>query len=143
MLTSGNARNFANALWGTVNHTRKTNRKGAFYFDCAGHGGFVIDDATLQPEERAQFKRYLSSWQCTQYIDTAGKVRAFVHSEGSRRTRVVTGYVTRRCFDVWVAEEDCDWAAVILFSSIRLKNDPHSLAEARRTFDHWLRERAA
>lgn len=146
MLTHTEARNIAESLWGTGGtHSYKCNRRGAFYFSCAGHGGYIVDAAALSDSERAQVTRYV----CTEKYDrySWGKRSRFMHPYRRRGARVpfdcarVTGAFL-------IFEEDCDWSVLERFTDIRAAgmalSDAERAAAILATFDRWhgAKERA-
>jgi len=148
-LTHSRARSFAETTWGTGGtHSYRTNRHGAYYFSCSGHGGYVVDAAALTAEERAAIDPYVKPMQSF-YAERAGGQCYFLmnpHSYRSRSYRVysdtVTGYT-----GIYFFEEDCDWAVLEKFTDIRsagIIGTPEQRAESiEGTFNRWCAPRAA
>lgn len=137
MLTSSEARTIAETLWGRGGtHARRCNRKGAYYFSCSGHGGFVIDAATLAPAERDALAPYVKPEKYTLY--TWGTHRRVMFNGRTRGFRV-PHTAARRDGQFYVFEEDCEWSLVYVCTSIRAaSHDPIAAeAEAPRVFWRW------
>lgn len=141
-LNSSKARSFAETLWGRGGtNGYRTNRKGAYYYSCSGHGGYVVDAEALTPEERANIDVYVKAEKVF-YADHANGKNYFLQNPFSvRRQRyhiypdTVTGYT-----QVYVFEEDCDWAVLEKFTDIRTEGvvNPEARAAAvEPTFERW------
>jgi hypothetical protein len=138
MLTHSQARNIAEHLWGRggTNATR-TNRPGAFYFSCSGHGGFVIDGRCLTDQEREAILRYAKPDQAHEYFNPqSGKVYRLMHPFCTRQRSYRVPYSAQmRVIDIFTFEEDCAWSIPGVFAGIFTKgmND----ADALDTFKRW------
>jgi len=56
-----NARRIAEAMWGTGGtNATKTNRRGAYYYSCSAHGGYVVSGDCLTEEEKAKLHEYIT-----------------------------------------------------------------------------------
>lgn len=130
MLTHSQARSIAEARWGRGGtHSYRTNRRGAFYFSCSSHGGFVIDARALQDEEFICIYRYVEPEWATQY---GTKI---MHPY---RTRTLRTYHPPKPFRFFLLEEDCDWCLAPHFAGINLIQRPFDPDHVKRTFDQWL-----
>lgn len=118
-LNSSRARSIAESAWGrggTISY--KTNRKGAYYFSCSGHGGYVVDAEALTEEERALIAPYAKADRCF-YAARNGEVYFFQNPYSTRAGRYYrysdteTGYA-----EIYLFEEDCDWAILEHFTDI-------------------------
>jgi hypothetical protein len=149
-LTHSQARGLAESLWGTGGTTAyRTNRTGAFYFSCSGHGGFVIDDRTLTDQEREQLTTagFIADkcWGIRRQDGSIVTVR-HPHSQVPRPQKVTyrpgQGEYQDNNIPVWVLEEDCDWAAAYVFTGIRTpgafaKPEAEMIAYARESLTRW------
>lgn len=136
LLTHSQARYLAESVWGrgeTVSH--RTNRTGAFWFSCAGHGGFVIDDRALTREERERLAAAgLKADACWGVRGEDGQIITVRHPGSQvRNPRPVFCHPDRgeyqdRKILVWTLEQDCEWAAAYAFTGIRAPS-AFSLAE--------------
>jgi hypothetical protein len=142
-------------MWGPGGTTaHRTNRTGAFYFSCSGHGGYVIDDRALTDAERDQLTaagfKADACWGVRGQDGSIVKVR-HPHSE-VQHPRKVTFYPGRgeyqdNAIPVWVFEEDCDWAAVYVFTGIRSPGafsmgEAEMVTYARESLGRWHPEAA-
>lgn len=133
MMTHSMARSIAEAAWGRGGtHSYRTNRYGAFYFSCSGHGGFVIDARALSDEQYIKISKYVPPQQATQYGG------AVMHPYRTRSLRTVH---PPKPFKFFMLEEDCDWCLAPLFANINLVERPFSMELAQRTFDQWIAKR--
>lgn len=129
MITASQARSMAETRWGTGGtHGYRTNRRGAFYYSCSSHGGYVIDARCLSPEEVQNLNQHLGmmqGYQATEIVNNkSGKVVKFRGPENYRTIRYYATSQTARQVPILFAEEDCDWAVVEYFTSIQLLNEP-------------------
>ncbi len=144
-LKHSEARNIAESLWGSGGTTSyATNRNGAFYFSCSGHGGFVISANALTATERKAIDQYCQAERGIRYIARNGK-STLMHAFRKRGTRIAYAY-TVQC-DFYIFEEDCDWSIVITQTGIRLRGrdsatDP-MIKSAAETFKRWIAPRAS
>jgi hypothetical protein len=136
MLTHNQARLIAEGEWGKGGtHSYPTNRRGAFYFGCSGHGGFVIDAATFTPEERALVQRYATPEKYTTYgtkLSWPGR---------KRWPLTTTSSVVKREGEYFLFEEDCAWCLPVLFAGITA-GDTMTTTGAQSTFDQYFKEAA-
>ncbi|MER8983945.1 hypothetical protein [Mesorhizobium sp. M0843] len=139
MLTHSQARSIAEALWGTGGtNSSRTNRAGAFYFSCSGHGGFVIDARALTHEEYLKFRLHKDPEQAQDY----GK--AIMHEYRRRSFKVTpTQLANMQDFEFFVLEEDCDWCIAPLMAGIRTLDGYMTDEAAQNTFDRWIKKDAA
>ncbi|RWI47559.1 MAG: hypothetical protein EOR34_10440 [Mesorhizobium sp.] len=133
MLTHSQARSIAEAVWGAGGtHSERTNRKGAFYFSCSGHGGFVIDARCLTKEEYERLIPHVKPEPAQDY----GK--AINHAYRQRGFKVTHYQVAmKEDFEFFLLEEDCDWCLAPLMAGITL--GPNMTNDAQRTFDRWFK----
>lgn len=122
LITAAQARSMAETRWGRGGtNSERTNRRGAFYYSCSSHGGYVIDDRCLTGEERRAFCYHLPFGDALEIVDDAtGKVVKF---RGPEVYRAVSYRSHSQHADhprIWFGEEDCDWALIEYFTGIRL-----------------------
>jgi len=139
-LTHAEARTIAEALWGRGGtQSEATNRAGAFYFHCSGHGGFVISWDAFTPEEQAAIKPHAEPEIATR-ARGPGRRNVLMHPYMVRSKRYIGGTeepIRFACF-----EEDCAWCIPILFTGINLKERPRTKDDAQSTFDLYYANRA-
>ena len=140
-LTASLARQTAEAQWGRGGTTSyKTNRKGAYYFSCSGHGGFVISGSALSEDERNKISEFVSPEIMTVYIDNeTNKVLLAFHpfrrNSGKLRGYGSAGYrIVEE--EIFLLEEDCNWALAVKFAGIMVKD--MTVEAADKTFFNWF-----
>lgn len=139
MLNHTQARSIAEARWGRGGTcSERVNRTGAYYFNCSGHGGFVIDARSLTDEELVAISPYVELEDATLY--KWGRKRKLMHPY-RRHSFKVSACAELEAFKFFLLEEDCDWCLAYLFTGIRHKNKPATLEGAQRTFDQWIAPR--
>lgn len=142
-LTSSLARATAESQWGRGGTAAyKTNRKGAYYFSCSGHGGFVISAKALTAAEYEAVSKYVTPEVMTVYLDNetdsvllayhpfrqnAGKLRGV----GSKGYRVAKE-------ELFLLEEDCAWSLAVVLAGIMTSDMTKEAAE--KTFYNWYDE---
>ena len=148
------ARRIAEAMWGTGGtHSYRTNRRGAYYYSCAGHGGYVVDSRCLTDEEKKLIDEYhevevlqllIQHRTDGDYVigqDPSGDFKR----EGMPRKRTFRynkglGDVEWISLDIYIFEEDCDWATLEKLTKVRAK---HEMSDDKRqeyidkTFAQW------
>lgn len=132
MITASQARSMAETRWGSGGtHGYRTNRRGAFYYSCSSHGGFVIDSRCLTPQEIADFnKNRLQPLDALEIVES--KTDKVVKFRGPEVYRTVSyrSYSQRsRNVPIFFAEEDCDWCIPVLFAGITAKGMTHEAAQ--------------
>lgn len=133
-LSSAHARGIAEAIWGRGGtNSIRTNRRGAYYFSCAAHGGFVIDANAFTESERTAIDQYASPEQATVYL-FAGEVEAYMHPYRQRSARV-NPYATKIATSFYLFEEDCAWCLPVKFAGITTSQ--HTVAQAETSFWYW------
>jgi hypothetical protein len=145
LLTSAEARQMAESMWGRGGTTaQRTNTRGAFYFSCSGHGGFVIDTRALNAAELADVKEFALPVKVTRFYTASGKTIGMMTPYRQKSIRLPFDY-RAEIFDVLVLEEDCEWALAYRFTTVRFTDDakrgPEREAEmaaaAAKTFWDW------
>jgi hypothetical protein len=140
-LTASLARQTAEAQWGRGGTTSyKTNRKGAYYFSCSSHGGFVISAKALSDTEYEEISKYASPEVMTVYVDndTDNVLLAFQpfrRNSGKLRGVGSSGYRIEK-EEIFLLEEDCDWALAVKFAGIMVKDMTKEAAD--KTFFNWF-----
>ena len=139
MLSHVQARQIAETLWGRGGtSSATTNRNGAFYFSCSGHGGFVIDAAALTSEEYVALSKYVEPEKAKRY--TFGRKSKILWSGSRRAIRVPVG-TPPSFFEFFVLEEDCAWALAYVLTGVRHKSVTAAQEQcARETFWNWYDE---
>jgi hypothetical protein len=140
-LTSSLARQTAESQWGRGGTTAyKTNRKGAYYFSCSSHGGFVISADALSKDEYAAISEFVTPEIMTVYVSNdTNKVMLAFHpfrrNSGKLRGYGPNGYrIVKE--EVFLLEEDCNWALAVKFAGIKVKDMKEEAAE--KTFFDWF-----
>lgn len=137
MLKSSEARSIAHALWGKVNNTEKTNVKGAYWFNCEGHGGFIVAAEAIEENNRVWVENYIKKESAIRYVARSGK-SVLMHGYRTRSARLA--YYMTENVEFYIFEEDCAWAIAALVG-ISFKK-PHKsqeeyIKEARSIFWSW------
>jgi hypothetical protein len=112
------ARHVANATWPGVQTSDKL-AKGIYWFTCVGHGGAVaaLGEADL-PDANVEAARTtgrlelvaITPWKGKRYYSTAARYTRESLERWARRHDFPT-------VEVWVGEEDCDWAQIAYCSA--------------------------
>ena len=137
MIGSMQARTIANCIWGQVHNTKRTNRTGAFWFDCAGHGGYIISADILDEKEYKDVSRFLTPEIIYVSRDNYGVIRRMHHDYKKSRTRTPFNPFEKE--EIFIAEEDNDWAVIQTYTRIRLKCYSDREKQLREYADRTLR----
>lgn len=142
-LTSALARATAEARWGRGGTTAyKTNRKGAYYFSCAGHGGFVISAKALSASEYEALSKYVTPEVMTVYIaNEDNSVLLAFHPFRLKSGKLpYAGPLGHRVEkeELFLLEEDCDWSLAVILAGIMTPDMTKEAAE--KTFYDWYDE---
>lgn len=142
-LTSALARATAEARWGRGGTTAyKTNRKGAYYFSCAGHGGFVISAKTLSPTEYKEISKYVTPEVMTVYVaNEDNSVLLAFHPFRLKSGKLpYAGPMGHRVEkeEVFLLEEDCAWSLAVVLAGIMTADMTKDAAA--KTFYNWYDE---
>ena len=152
MIKGTRARVLAETTWGTGGtHAYRTNRKGAFYYSCSGHGGYIVDGNALTVTERANIDKYHTPeivWAIRNNLTNEVRktsnpfsikrffARHYPHAE----------YLDKN-YPIYYFEEDCDWAILEKFTDIRAKGrnitEEENAAIVEKTFIKWAMPKAA
>lgn len=138
VLNSSRARSFAETKWGRGGtRSYRTNRAGAYYFSCAGHGGYIVDAFALSQEERDKINEYVKPEDVLAIVKPNGDV-FYVSNPYTARTRRISysRLYTLGEHQIYYFEEDCDWAVLEALTHVRCVGSP-SKEEAQRVFEHW------
>lgn len=139
MITHGQARSMAEANWGSGGtNSSRTNRRGAFYFSCSGHGGFIIDGRALSDEEKALMREFATPQETVEvYNPDTGKVYGIFNPFAIRRRSIRAPiYAMQNKVEIWAFDEDCDWCIPAVFAGIHTRTH-HGLDKALATFNRW------
>jgi len=138
MITHAQARSMAEAAWGTGGTTsRRTNRRGAFYFSCSGHGGFIVDASCLSDQEKSALEEYEAQQFTTGYFDPeTQKLRRLVNPfRAARRSFTISRSWERKNIGIFAFEEDCAWCLPVIFAGIRTAGMTDE--DALTSFSQW------
>lgn len=149
MISHAQARSMAQQLWGTVNTSYRTNRRGAFYFSCSGHGGMILDGRCLDAEEASWISKYISpDFASETYNTETGGIMTFT-SPFNKRAHTTRFYARGRSYayrqtPIFVAEEDGGYAIPAVFAGIvagvtRVR-DPSTEERLNEAFETFLRQ---
>ena len=155
------ARHIAELSWGKGGtHSYRCNRKGAYYYSCSGHGGYVVDGRCLTKAERRKIARYRSPMPlrilvqhrngrtgnvvigvgCRDFI-SCGNAASFRGK--SYRYSPSLGKIEWQEIPVYLFEEDCDWAILEKRTDIRAEmkhlSDKKRATSINRTFRQWAK----
>jgi hypothetical protein len=142
-LTSSLARATAESRWGRGGTTAyKTNRKGAYYFSCSGHGGFVISAKALTAAEYEAMAKYVTPEVMTVYVDMETNAvllayHPFRQNSGKLRGVGRKGYRVEK-EELFLLEEDCAWSLAVILAGIMTSDMTKESAE--KTFYNWYDE---
>lgn len=142
-LTASLARQTAEATWGRGGTTaHKTNRAGAYYFSCSGHGGFVISAKALSAAEYDVISNYVTPDVMTVYVaNEDNRVLLAFHPFRLKSGKLpYAGPMGHRVEkeEIFVLEEDCAWALAVEFAGIMTVGMTKSVA--KETFFNWYDE---
>jgi len=146
----------AGMMWGTVNATYRCNRRGASYYSCSGHGGYVVDSRALTAKERRKIDKYKLPLPLNLLVqhrnggdDVVVGVGAMMFANCCRTQRGFRyspslGPIEWQEMPVYVFEEDCDWAILEHLTDIRddghiIKDERKRKAAARQCFKRWAK----
>jgi hypothetical protein len=133
-LSNPHARGIAEAMWGRGGTSSvRTNRRGAYYFSCSAHGGFVIDANAFTESERAAIDQYAKPEPATVYL-FRGAVETYMHPYRQRGNQVSSA-ATKIQTHFYLFEEDCAWCLPVKFAGITTTQ--HTTAQAEISFWHW------
>ena len=126
-------RNIAELMWGRGGTcTHRTNRVGAYYHSCAGHGGYLVLETALTEEEIAKVKPFATREYINILVQKQDKGDFVVGVDNTPMNRGFSraksfhadlrlGSVEWQKFYIYVFEEDCAWSIIEKFTDIRLK----------------------
>lgn len=141
MITGSRARTLAETTWGRGGtNSERTNRKGAFYYSCAGHGGYIVDGNALTSDERAVIDQYVKPETVWAIINNeTGAIRKTSNPFSTKRffARYYQNEILVKDYPIYYFEEDCDWAVLEKFTDIRAggrNTDPEFI---NKVFDRW------
>jgi hypothetical protein len=149
------AREIAESMWGTGGTLAyHTNRKGAYYFSCSGHGGYVVKGASLTDSERKDIDRYILPRMlqlAVQRTPDGDMVRGYSLGDFRGQPRSVKynprdGPISWVDMPVYLFEEDCAWVILEKFTGIHsdvLKHDETIAREIERIFQQYYSKRTA
>tara|TARA_R110002072_G_scaffold63430_3_gene157831 strand:+ start:2227 stop:2625 length:399 start_codon:yes stop_codon:yes gene_type:complete len=128
----------AETRWGRGGtHGYRTNRRGAFYYSCSSHGGFVIDGRCLTPEETEAFTKHLPLEEADAVVTPSGKIKSFRGPENWRKQLRYYPSLGQKVIQIpiFFAEEDCDWCVPVLYAGICIEG--MTAEGAQRTFNKY------
>lgn len=122
-ITSAIARSFAEQAWGCGGTAAyKTSRKGAYYFSCSGHGGYIVDSQALTAEERERIEKYIKPQQCEVWYQN-GFVLGYRGPDNFKTKKLVRvrdgAILEHKLYPFYVFEEDCAWSILEKFTDVR------------------------
>jgi len=146
VLSYSKAREIAEQLWGRGGtNSYSTNRIGAFYFSCAGHGGYIVDGCALSDAELEEIAKYIKPDELDVCIQESGEgeqktittlavLSPFTFRMRSRRIKYEPNKGLARWVKhpIYVFEEDCDWSVLEKFTNIRAKGFGEGMTEEER-----------
>ena len=142
-LTASLARQTAEATWGRGGTTAyKTNRTGAYYFSCSGHGGFVISAKALSAAEYNLISNYVTPDVMTVYVaNEDNRVLLAFHPFRLKSGKLpYAGPMGHRVEkeEIFVLEEDCAWSLAVEFAGIMTTG--MTKEAAKESFFNWYDE---
>lgn len=133
-ITAAEARAIATAMWGKINHTYKTNTKGAYCFSCEGHGGFIVATESIPNNQRDFVNKYSREYEAIRYTNTNTNKSRLMHHARIRGARFA--YNKTENIKYYIFEEDCEYCIAVL-AGINLKTTPIQIQDAKQTFWNW------
>ena len=122
-LNASRARSFAETLWGRGGTTPyRTDRRGFWYYSCAGHGGYVVDGRALTDDERAEIDKCVKP-DIVWVLWRDGRAVKVSNPHTMRRQRFYARVTDTldKAYPVYFFEEDCDWSVVEHITGVRSK----------------------
>ncbi|MFA6926804.1 MAG: hypothetical protein WCQ69_07405 [Bacteroidales bacterium] len=133
-----NARHIAEMSWGTGGTSSyRTNRRGAYYYSCSSHGGYVVDSRALSRKEIVEINQHIRPDNLRLYLayeDAGHEKREYViavsydefykHYTSHTQTpfvRIPKGMRSLGWVDhpVYLFEEDVAWSVLERITDIR------------------------
>ena len=143
------ARSMAESLWGTGGtRAYRTNRRGAYYFTCSGHGGWIVDADALTEAEKRAIQPYSDPYYGTMHIFKGwdGKERRKLAWQGQRGAFKAPYHAEKQAKTIHVFEEDCAWSILHLLTGLRLcdasLSEEEQLKQAEKLFEHFYKKSA-
>jgi hypothetical protein len=141
-----NTRLIAQKMWGECNAAYRTNTKNAYYYSCAGHGGYIVKAEALTEEQKENISKFEKPLRIQELTDDNGKVWGTNYNDIPSSCRSQTRFKAppnAKWIDKWfyVFEEDCAWAILEKFTNIRLKNSITTDDIIEKTFNQWYKEK--
>ena len=135
MLTHPQARAIAKSQWGAVNASVKVlTHRGAFYFSCASHGGFVIDARTFTEEQRKRLEEFATIEIATTHRSPKDGT-VFNHPYRQRAARVASRWPVDT-IPFFLFEEDQAWCLPVHLCGLRLAGMSEAdIESARETWE--------
>jgi len=147
MITGSRARILAETTWGTGGtHSARTNRKGAFYYSCSGHGGYIVDGNALTVAERDHIDRFKKPEYVWAIInDETSAVRKTSNPFSTKRffAHMRVGERLDKNYPIYYFEEDCDWSILEKFTDIRAGGKDTDADTILNIFYRWCHDREA
>ena len=142
-LTASLARQTAEATWGRGGTTAyKTNRAGAYYFSCSGHGGFIISAKALTTAEYEAMTKYVTPEVLTVYVaNDDNRVLLAFHPFRIKAAKLpYAGPMGHRVEkeEIFLLEEDCAWSLAVILAGIM--TEKMTKDAANETFFNWYDE---
>ena len=108
------------AIWGTVNSTQETTDKRASWFNCSGHGGFVVNPKDFNQQELEKLQDYADGnyfvkvavvqSNTTNELYVIGESYEHIRSKRVEFDSWEYRFVEWKKIPMIIFEEDCDWA---------------------------------
>lgn len=146
-----NWRHLAETIWGKGGTTAyKTNRKGAYYYSCSSHGGYIVDATVLTPTERHLIDQFIKPENLDILKGPDGLCYGIDYNAHARYGAKSKSY---RCpfgsqweyVQFYLFEEDCAWSVLENFTDIRAVHN--KISENKReelinlTFTRWFKNK--
>lgn len=147
----GIARSIAESRWGHGGtNAARTTRKGFHYYSCAGHGGYVISENSFT-EEELEHMNYVAT-HChvdmqlfIGYQDGEEVVYDYLNPFSNRAKTIRRPYGIDPIYggtrhQVFLFEEDCDWAILEALTGVRRKWLQERLDNDETKYQNHIRE---
>jgi hypothetical protein len=150
-----NPRAIAEAMWGTGGtNAVRTNRKGAYYYSCSAHGGYVVSPNAFTDEEKALVNQYTEPMKIQALVQhrtdgdyviavSLSAIQRYVGKNRQFRYTPHLGQVEWVDIEFYAFEEDCDWAIVEKLTEIKTLDKESTCTPEKRieivnsTFEKW------
>ncbi len=143
------ARSIAEMMWGRGGtNAEKTNKNGAYYYSCSGHGGFIIDSRILSENEKKAINYFINPDYFNLLIQKRNGIDYVIgadlsyfsnsnHQKKSYNFNPSYGFPEWIQFPIYLFEEDCAWSILTSLTDINFLEKPINKERSEQTFKQW------